>query len=91
MTLNQKVKIQKWDGTHPKEDDINSVVKSMNEDGMELVDTDYQFQYTQTQTVPVHVLIMYFEDAESTSYESDFDFDNVTTEELEEELASELE
>lgn len=82
----QKVKIQKWDGTHPKEDDVNAVISSMNEEGMELVDTDYQFQFSRAQTVPVHILFMYFEDVESTNYESDFDFDNVTTEELEEEL-----
>lgn len=83
MTMNQEVKTLTWDGTHPKEDEINSVVQDMAEKGMIIVDSDYQFQFSQTQTVPVHVLIMYFEDADETSYEGEYDFENITTEELE--------
>lgn len=85
--MNQEVKVVKWDGTHPKEDEINKVIESMNENGKALVDTDYQFQFTETQTVPVHVLIMYFEETdEGVDLADEFDFDNVTTEELEKEL-----
>lgn len=84
--MNQEVRVLKWDGSHPGEDEINKVIKNMNKDNMELVDTDYQFQYTQTQTIPVHVLIMYFEKTDSVDLSNEFDFDNVTTEELETEL-----
>lgn len=85
--MNQEVKVIKWDGTHPKEDEINKVIDSKNDKGMMLVDTDYQFQFSETQTVPVHVLVLYFEETEDrASLSEEFDFDNITTEELEKEL-----